>query len=109
MTVLNKFIMGCYKGWIEQNVPLYETAGNCTIWVRAMAAAFPELMPVGGYVQGINSMGWFTWPQYHEYLITEEGEIVDPTRVQYDKLFDGGWEYLRCNEHLLYLPDGRSN
>jgi len=104
---LKKFIMGCYQAWIEENIPYYETAGNCTLWARVMATAFPELMLVGGYVRAkkVPFFSVFAF-NYHEYLITEDGDIVDPTAVQFDKLIgEGNWYYDRWEEHLIYLNE----
>ncbi len=98
------FIHQCYEQWIEENIPKDELVGNCTMWVRVMQQAFPELTMVGGYIKGDGSafFSFFNF-NYHEYLVTEDGAIVDPTKVQFDALLGKGkWCYERWEEHLLY-------
>lgn len=78
--------------------------GNCTLWSRVMSQAFPELILVGGYVKGDGSAFFSAFNfNYHEYLITPDGDIVDPTGSQFDYLLGHGrWHYERREEHLLY-------
>lgn len=110
--ILNDFILKCYQAWIDENIPKDEIFGNCSIWSRVMHQAFPELIIVGGYAIRnerkkddffYDASPSFLNKNYHEYLITENGDIVDPTAVQFDKLLGcGNWHYERCEEHLLY-------
>ena len=110
---MKAFIIKCYQSWIEENIPKDELVGNCTMWARVMNQAFPELILVGGYVVRNKVSGdddFFAPPypsflscSYHEYLITEDGDIVDPTAIQFDALIGkDNWRYNRCDEHLLY-------
>lgn len=111
MTSIQRFEMKCYQAWISDNIPHGEKTGNCTIWARVMSQAFPELILVGGYVRRKKDaspfgtgMNWSAFNNsYHEYLITEQGEIVDPTAKQFD-FFIGPdkWYYDRTEEHLIY-------
>lgn len=114
---MRKFILKCYAAWIDENVPKDEIVGNCTLWSRVMKQAFPELILVGGYTTKVDpppgeeepydfslSLNFFRC-NYHEYLITEDGDIVDPTAAQFDAMIGrGNWRYDRCEEHLLYPP-----
>lgn len=102
---LNKFILKCYQDWIDTSIPKDEIASNCTLWARVMRQAFPELILVGGYVcacdPGSLFISVFAY-NYHEYLITENGEIVDPTATQFDTFIGHGeWYYDRYEEHLI--------
>lgn len=94
------FKFRCYQQWIEENIPVDEMMSNCTIWSRVMAVAFPELMHVTGYVRATKETMWAAFRfNYHEYLIDENGDIVDPTAKQFDMLLGkNNWEYLRCEE-----------
>ncbi len=90
-----------YDNWIAENVAEGEDVGNCTLWARVMKQAFPELMLVSGFAEGAMFFG-SKLPHYHEYLITQDGDIIDPTASQFDLLFGKGeWEYIRWEECLI--------
>ena len=100
---MREFKLGCYQAWIDTHVPFEETLAECTLWSRVMREAFPELIHVGGYVRAKKTPFFSVFNlNYHEYLITEDGDIVDPTAIQFDKLIgEGNWYYERWEEHLI--------
>lgn len=77
-----------YRNWIEQNVSVEEAFGNCSLWVRVMQQAFPELEIIIGSVKHRHCD-----EAYHEWLKTAEGTIIDPSRKQFDLMFDNDWKY----------------
>jgi len=112
MFTLDDFKLRIYDSWIDEHIPKDEIMGNCTIWARVMRETFPELIHVGGYMmkkkrEPVQDPFWDDlsadfWnfgsrPHYHEYLRTPEGEVVDPTRIQ----FPTNFEYMECEEHLV--------
>jgi hypothetical protein len=63
-----------YQEWIESNYPTQESASNrCNEAVRKMREKFPELDVRVGMAGG----------RYHCWLVTDGGEIVDPTKKQF--------------------------
>lgn len=90
MNGLKRIELRAYENWIELNVIDEELFMNCSLWVRVMRQAFPELTIVFGSVRHR-----YARSAYHEYLITEDGEIVDPTRKQFDSMFGDNWSYNR--------------
>lgn len=110
---MRTFVLKCYAAWIDENIPIDEIMGNCTMWARVVHQAFPELILVGCYVHADDPDPDDFFPacpifrtSYHEYLITEDGDIVDPTAKQFDLMMGKGkWFYNRCEEHLIYPGD----
>ena len=110
---MREFILKCYAAWIDEHVPKDEIDGNCFLWSRVMAQAFPELILVGSYVKAkkldehdkhdfFPAMPFKTL-SYHEYLLTDGDDIIDPTAIQFDRMMGKDkWFYVRCEEHLLY-------
>jgi len=69
-----------YVDWIETHYPTVSTAfGACSAATTQMVAAFPELTRVPGHVQSYQS-----GRRAHWWCETSEGEIVDPTRIQFE-------------------------
>ena len=65
-----------YLDWIKANVK--ETYGMCDSVTQAMAAAFPELERIRGHYH------CHIWGERaHWWLVTDGGEIVDPTAEQF--------------------------
>ncbi|MCK5021596.1 MAG: hypothetical protein KAS32_31600, partial [Candidatus Peribacteraceae bacterium] len=96
MFTIDHIIEKSYQEWIVQNVAEGEDFGNCTLWCRVMQQAFPELERIEGDVYGKMFLERSTRPHYHEYLITPEGKIIDPTAGQFDLIFGKGkWYYDR--------------
>jgi len=89
MDWIKQIELKAYSNWIDQNIAPEEAIGNCALWVRVMRQAFPELKIVVGAVkhEWCNSA-------YHEWLSTNNGEIIDPTRSQFDMLFGRNWMYV---------------
>lgn len=77
-----------YQSWIEAHYPTQESAyGHCDDATLAMQAAFPELRRIRGHYY------CFTWgPRTHWWLITEAGEIIDPTAIQFPSEGHGEYE-----------------
>lgn len=87
-----------YFSWIECNVDPMESIGGCTLFTRIMQKVFPELVRVEGYVRHkMTHFGDWSCGEYHEWLETPDGVIVDPTRAQFDLTFGDRWEYIREN------------
>lgn len=77
-----------YAAWI-QKIPLEETRGKCAERTLEMLQEFPELKRVRGYV-------WLMGcpePRSHWWLVSPDGEIVDPTARQFS---DPGYIYAGC-------------
>jgi hypothetical protein len=93
-----------YREWIERYVieqPQGFVRGKCTEATIAMAAAFPELMRVAGFV-------YCAWGRdEHWWCVAPDGTIVDPTVSQ----FAGpvSYEALDLNDpsHVARIPTGR--
>lgn len=68
--------MSCYDEWIRDNVT--EVYGKCSELTEKMLSVFPELSRVRGhYICPV-------WgEQEHWWLLTPNGEIVDPTAKQF--------------------------
>lgn len=67
-----------YQAWIQEHYPTYKEAyGSCNEASHAMKEAFPELTIVPGHV-------YCSWGKRdHIWLTDPEGNIVDPTALQY--------------------------
>lgn len=72
-----KQMKAIYKDWIDANVK-DNGYGQCQEMTIAMAIAFPELTRVRGHYY---CYGW--GEREHWWLITNEGEIIDPTAMQF--------------------------
>lgn len=71
-----------YKEWIETWCSKNRAYGNCEPAVLALLQAFPELKHVRGHV-------WTTWgKRAHNWAITSDGNIVDPTASQFEAIFE---------------------
>jgi len=85
-----------YSNWINQNVAPEDTPGECAYWSKVMLQNFPELLHIGGEVfHQFAKSG-----EYHEYLMTKDGKIIDPTRHQFDHIFGDNWSYGKTREVL---------
>lgn len=89
-----------YRDWITREV---RTAGqgSCTGWTLRMQAAFPELMRVWGLVvrtdlptRGMAMMAGHWW------LVTPDGQIVDPTAQQFP------WPFVYVPLPVAQWPSG---
>lgn len=89
MDLMNWINNKIYEDWITQNITLEDAYENCAFWSLVMSRDFPELTIIKGSVQHPYSKCC-----YHEYLKTPTGEIVDPTRIQFDTMFGNNWKYL---------------
>lgn len=71
-----------YSNWIMLNYPTPESAKNqCKEASAKMKEDFPELKRVRGHV--------YTPVEYqHWWLTTENGDIVDPTKHQFDIIIE---------------------
>ncbi len=68
-----------FEEWIREHYPTSELARNqCSIATREMLKQFPELLRV---------RGWYGWTQ-HWWLKTANGEVVDPTAMQFSQPID---------------------
>lgn len=79
--------MANYQQWIAAHQPT-DPRGLCVEMTRKMAAAFPELRRVRGY---------YTCPfsgqrHTHWWLVTPDGQIIDPTVEQFASLGQGDYE-----------------
>ena len=83
-----------YQRWIDARYPDRDSAWlRCTEATEAMTAAFPELRRVRGHVTDYV----YAWNSPHWWCETPDGEIVDPTRRQYE------------GSKLTYIPLDESN
>ncbi len=74
-----------YADWIDQNVT--KTYGKCEEYTELMAKAFPELTRVRGHYH------CFDWgKREHWWLVTKEGQIIDPTSAQFPSKGLGNYE-----------------
>jgi hypothetical protein len=72
--------MTTYKKWIRDNYPtIRETLGKCKSACEAMRLEFPELEITNGFVY----LAFHEEVQTHWWCKTSDGEIVDPTSMQY--------------------------
>lgn len=100
-----------YLKWIEEyRARTRSTLGRCRAAVDEMALTFPELRKVAGHVFDAR------WGQRaHWWLVTEKGDIVDPTADQFPMLiehvpFEPGQEVrvgkcMNCGEHLYAVAE----
>ena len=101
-----------YDDWIKsRNLPL-RPCGLCGVVTDAMRQAFPELARVRGHV--IDMCDDQRYP--HWWLVTSEGEIIDPTVDQFDGMViayepwsEGTQEPTgKCHDCGGYVYDGSS-
>jgi hypothetical protein len=68
-----------YDDWIKANYNRESSYGQCKSAVELMKSEFPELTITNGFVEDV------FWDQReHWWLKTPEGEIVDPTKSQFN-------------------------
>ena len=73
-----------YSNWIDINYPIPQMAYlQCTDATLEMKKAFPELTRVRGQIDVMEPHGLPPTKTTHWWLVTENGEIVDPTAHQY--------------------------
>lgn len=71
--------MDAHEAWIDHHVSDYVAAyGKCADVTEAMQAAFPELQRVRGHYY---DAAW--GERAHWWLVTPDGNIVDPTAKQF--------------------------
>lgn len=105
--------MNAYNNWIKQNIT--NTYGQCAEATLAMQQAFPELTRVRGHYYDC------LWGQReHWWLVTKDGQIVDPTKSQfpskgfgtYTKLPDDTPEpsgiCMNCGDYCYYHKDPKA-
>jgi hypothetical protein len=77
-----------YTDWIKTHYPTVESAvAKCAEATLEMARCFPELRRVSGLL----CHGDYKEDLDHWWLVTETGEIVDPTQHQYNQMFILGY------------------
>lgn len=82
-----------YVEWMTEHYPTAESAyGQCQKAVQGMILAFPELREAKGHA--LTAWG----RRQHFWCLTEDGEVVDPTAIQYPT---GVWEYEEATEETL--------
>lgn len=79
-----------YSLWIEENVK--DPYGACKETTEEMQKVFPELDRIRGHYNCILRRG----KRMHWWLITKEGEIIDPTVAQFPSRAYG--EYIPWKE-----------
>lgn len=89
-----------YQEWIDANIDELNNMGACSQRTTEMQQAFPELRRVAGFYY---SIGW--GQREHFWLETEDGEIIDPTAMQFPCKGNGVYERLSEDE-ILRLPIG---
>lgn len=68
-----------YQAWIKEHYPTPASAKlQCETATTLMINVFPELCRVRGYA----FVGCYTRP--HWWCVTKDGEIIDPTVIQYE-------------------------
>lgn len=86
-----------YNIWIQGYLARFEAPeaclGHCAEAVKEMHQHFPELTPVVGHVYCPAPWG----RRAHRWLVTSEGDIVDPTAAQFPLIY----EYEELTEHTL--------
>lgn len=89
-----------YNEWIDLHYPdRLASYGNCAEAVQKMKAAYPELVVKRGVVQTDHG------EREHWWLVTAEGEVVDPTKKQFTFIFD--YEELDDNHPKCMYKRGR--
>ena len=69
-----------YRNWIESNYPTWGTArGKCHQACLDIQKIFPELTITNGFVWALG----YPTEQEHWWLKDTEGNIVDPTKIQF--------------------------
>lgn len=83
-----------YDEWIAENVKDYHEAyGMCRQVSEKMLTAFPELKLVRGHYYCAH------WGEReHWWLVAPDGEIVDPTKIQFPSLGTGEYVELDPDE-----------
>jgi hypothetical protein len=73
--------MDAYLAWINEHYPTKQSAHlKCREACEAMAAAFPELKKVRGHFSSMFG------DRPHWWMVTESGEVIDPTMHQFDEV-----------------------
>lgn len=75
-----------YQKWIAEHQP-EDPRGQCVDTTLAMLAAFPELRRVRGHY-----LCPFEGPRPHWWLLTTDGEVIDPTVGQFVSRGHGEYE-----------------
>ena len=76
-----------YIAWINKNCKEYnEVVGKCIERTNEMIVEFPELKIVKGFACRVNGNGEVSKKYLHQWLVNENGEIIDPTKGQYDAI-----------------------
>ncbi len=93
--------LGMYEAWIEAAVQ--DPEGRCKQESKRLARAFPELTMVRGTVQILGKYGT-QHTQTHWWCKTADGEIVDPTKHQFAKVW-GYDEVANATEPVARCPN----
>lgn len=88
-----------YRQWIDDHIKTQQDAyGKCEKVTQEMREVFPEL------VQKYGQYHCYVWgPRWHWWLVTQEGDIIDPTARQFPSIGYGRYEEKQPHE----LPYGR--
>jgi len=82
-----------YQEWIDDRLATEDPQTKCAEWTNEMARVFPELTRVRGQVALSNLL-----LRNHWWLVTPDGQTVDPTASQFDS------DYFGHAQILAYLP-----
>lgn len=77
-----------YTRWIERFKQENDVQGACLGATHSMNRKFPELAIVRGHVFVYDDIDETTYKYPHWWLITESGEIVDPTESQFPNIME---------------------
>ena len=91
--------MSLYSDWVENNVK--EAYGRCKEYVEKMHTTFPELSVRRGFYHCP-----FWGERQHWWLEDEDGQVVDPTAVQFPSKGAGEYESLNDDELEDKVPTG---
>jgi hypothetical protein len=87
-----------YAAWIKEHYPTSESAlAKCASATTAMVAAFPELRRVAGLL----CHGDYVEDLEHFWCVTPAGEIVDPTRHQYNQMMLMGYYEIKPTDPIF--------
>jgi len=87
-----------YRAWIaDYEASRAPVVGQCQKVCNAMRTAFPELELRGGWVR--TPLGYDT----HYWLLTRDGEIIDPTASQFPQLRPEDYEDAGSTEPMVLL------
>ena len=90
-----------YDEWIQRNYPTkIQSYGNCKKAVDEMKSVFPELTATNGFVEDA-----YWGERAHWWLKDEAGEIVDPTKSQFNGLL--GYTEIDDNHPARNYPEAR--